>query len=66
MNSLYEIERAIEALPPEQYDLLRRWFEEREAKRVDDWLEREVLAGRFDEMAKQALEDHKAGRTTPL
>jgi hypothetical protein len=66
MTKLAEIERAIEALPPEEYNLLRAWFEEREAKRVDDWLEREVNAGKFDEMAKEALKEFAEGRARDL
>jgi hypothetical protein len=44
----------------------REWFDEFLEQRVDEWLEREVAAGWFDELARQALEDDKAGRTTPL
>jgi hypothetical protein len=66
MSKLADIERAIEALPLDEYNALRLWFEEREAQRVDDWLESEVMSGRFDEMAKQAIEDDKAGLTRDL
>lgn len=66
MNKLSEIERAIEQLPPEEYSMLKAWFEEREAKRVDEWLEREVLAGKFDDLARQAKVDLAAGRARDL
>ena len=66
MSKLSEIERAVAALPPDEYDAFRRWFEELEAQRVDDWLDREILAGRFDEMAKRAIKDDDAGHTRDL
>lgn len=66
MSKLLELERAVEALPPEEYDLFRAWFEAREAKRVDEWLEREVKAGKFDDLAKEALAELAAGRAREL
>lgn len=66
MNKLSEIERAIEQLPPEEYGMLKPWFEGREGKRLDEWLEREVLAGKFDDLARQAKADLAAGRARDL
>ena len=66
MGKLESIEKSIEALPDSDLFALRKWLDELLEQRVDDWLEREVAAGKFDEMAREAMEDHKAGRTTPL
>jgi hypothetical protein len=66
MGKLETIERTIEALPDKDLFALRKWFDELLEQRVDKWLEREVEAGRFDELAEEALADHKAGRTRPL
>ena len=66
MTKLAELKREVESLPPAEYDAFRQWFEEREAKFVDDWLEGEIKAGRFDDLAKRALEDEKAGRSHDL
>lgn len=66
MNTVQEIERAIEALPPEQLEELSVWFDERYSHSVDARLKAEIEAGRFDERISRALADHKAGRTEPL
>ncbi len=66
MNTVQEIERAIEALPPEQLEQLSVWFEERYSQTVDARLKADIEAGRFDERISRAIADHKAGRTEPL
>jgi hypothetical protein len=66
MNKLEEIEKLIAELSDRELFAFRERFDEILEQRVDEWLEREVAAGRFDKLARQALEDHNAGRTTPL
>jgi hypothetical protein len=66
MGKLEIIEKSIEELADSELFALRKWFDELLEQRVDDWLEREVEAGRFDELAREAREDIKAGRTRPL
>jgi hypothetical protein len=66
MNTVQEIERAIEALPPEQLEQLTMWFDERYTQIVDARLKADIEAGRFDERINRAIADHKAGRTEPL
>ena len=66
MDTVQEIERAIDALPPEQLEELSQWFEERYSQIVDARLKAGVEAGRFDERINRAIADHKAGRTEPL
>jgi hypothetical protein len=66
MGKLEIIEKSIEDLPDSELFALRKWFDELLEQRVDNWLEREVLAGRFDALALEAMEDIKAGRTRPL
>jgi hypothetical protein len=66
LNSLQEIERAIDALPPEQREELSQWLDERYPLSVDVQLEADIEAGRFDDRIARAIADDKAGKTQPL
>jgi len=66
MNTVQEIERAIDALTPEQREELYLWLDERYLLSPEAGLRAAVDAGRFDERINRALADHKAGRTEPL
>jgi hypothetical protein len=66
LNSLQEIERAIDALPPEQREQLSQWLDERYPLSADVQLKADIEAGRFDERIARALADDKAGKTQPL
>ncbi len=66
MQSLMEIENAIERLPEgERMKLLERL----ETKIGDAWdrqFEADVHAGRLDSIAQQALREHRDGQSTPF
>ncbi len=66
MSTAIEIERAIERLPPEELARLREWFAEFDGARWDAQFEADVVAGRLDELAKEALADLRQGRCTDL
>jgi Spy/CpxP family protein refolding chaperone len=66
LATIQEIERAIDALTPEQREELYLWLDERYLQSSDVQLKAAVEAGRFDERINRALADHKAGRTEPL
>ena len=66
MPTLEDIERAVSELPPEQLARFRAWFEEFEATRFDQRIERDAKAGRLDRLAEQALSDFRAGRIREL
>ncbi len=66
MPTLEDIERAVSELPQEQLARFRAWFEEFEATRFDQRIERDVKAGRLDRLAEQALSDFRAGRIREL
>ena len=61
MSTVPEIERAIEALPPDQFEKLAGWFAEKREQAVDAAFEKDILAGKFDAMAERALSDAEAG-----
>ena len=66
MRTLEDIEKAVTELPADQLAKFRAWFEEFEATRFDQRIDRDVKAGRLDRLAEQALADLRAGRTREL
>jgi hypothetical protein len=66
MISLEEIEKAVAELPVEQLARFGAWFEEFEAARFDERIERDAKAGKLDQLAEQALSEFHAGRAREL
>jgi hypothetical protein len=66
MGNLETTQKFVAELPADELRAFREWFDAFLEQRVDEWLEREVAAGTFDDMARKAIEDDKAGRTRPL
>ncbi|MBV9405394.1 MAG: hypothetical protein JO211_08620 [Acidobacteriaceae bacterium] len=64
-KSVQEIERAIDALTPEEREELYARLEEHYLQPEME-LKAAIDAGRFDDRIARALADHKAGRTEPL
>jgi hypothetical protein len=66
MSTVDEIEDAIRKLPDKELAALRAWFAEFDAAAWDRQFERDVAAGRLDELADEALRDLREGRCTDL
>ncbi len=66
MTRIEKLEHEIQKLSPEELASLRDWFREYDAEAWDREIEEDVRRGRFDALAEQALEAHKAGRTKEL
>ncbi len=66
MTTLEDIEKAVTELPADQLAKFRAWFEEFEATRFDQRIERDAKAGRLDQLAEQALADFRASRAREL
>ena len=66
MTSVKDIEKAVAELPPSELARFRAWFEEFEAARFDERIERDSKTGRLDRRADQALADFRAGRAREL
>ena len=66
MTKLEDIEKAVAELPADQLAKFRAWFEEFEATRFDQRIERDAKGGRLDRLAEQALADFRAGRAREL
>ena len=61
--SVLEIERAIEALPQEDWNQLERWLADFKFRKWDRQLESDVAAGRLDNLIAKAKAHHAAGQT---
>jgi hypothetical protein len=57
--SVEDIAKAVAKLPPDQLAEFRVWFEEFDAARFDQKIERDVRTGKLDRMADQALEEFR-------
>jgi Spy/CpxP family protein refolding chaperone len=66
LNTVQQIERAIDALTPEQREQLYLWLDEHYMPPGNIQLKAAIDAGRFDERIARAVADHRAGRTEPL
>ena len=66
MNTVEEIERAIDALTPQQIEELYVWLDQPYSQPLDVQLKADLTAGRIDNRIDRAVADHKAGNTEPL
>ena len=66
MSTIQEIEDAIRHLPDDDLAALRAWFAEFDAAAWDRQFERDVVEGRLDALADEALQDAREGRCTDL
>jgi hypothetical protein len=66
VSTVPEIERAIEALPKQEFERLAAWFAEKREQVVDAAFDQAIRGGEFDAMADRALSDHAAGKSRPL
>jgi hypothetical protein len=64
MNNLQEIERAVSQLSEEELAAFRVWFAEFDAEIWNRQFEEDVVAGRLDGLAQQALQHLREGRCT--
>ena len=66
MTSLEDIEKAIAELAPGELARFRAWFEEFQAARFDEKIERDAANGKLDRLADAAVEDFRKGRAREL
>ena len=66
MTTVAEITGAVKRLPKRELARFRIWFAEYDAAAWDDQLDADVAGGRLDSLAREALREDKAGRTTDL
>lgn len=66
LNTVQEIERAIDALTPQQLEELYLWLEQHHPQPIDARVQSDLAAGRLDKAIRRALEDEESGRVQPL
>jgi hypothetical protein len=66
MSTVEDIEKAVAELPPDQLARFCAWFEAFDAAWFDEKIERDAKAGKFDQLAEQAIADYRAGRAREL
>ena len=66
MGKVEQIAQEVQMLSEAELGQFRAWFLEYDWAAWDRQLERDVQAGRLDDLAEKALRDHAAGKTTPL
>ncbi len=64
MSKLEAIEKRVSGLSAEELAEFRQWFAEFDAAAWDRQFERDVKAGKLDELADQALRQHATGKST--
>jgi hypothetical protein len=66
MTKLEDIEKAVTKLAPAELAKFRAWFDEFDAARFDERLERDAESGKLDQLADKARADFRAGRAREL
>jgi len=66
MTKLEALERQVQGLSHEELAVFRSWFIEYDWKNWDREFESDVESGRLDDLAAEALEDHRQGKTKPV
>lgn len=66
MGNVKSIEKAIEALPPDELAEFRHWFAEFDAAAWDTQIEKDAAAGKLDHLAAEALNDFQSGSAREL
>jgi len=66
LNTIKDIERAIEALSPQQVSELYLWLDQHCPQPIDARIQSDLEAGRMDDAIDRALDDEKTGRMRSL
>ena len=66
MSRIEQIESQIKKLDPDELNAFRRWFLQFDAETWDQQIEADSQNGKLLFLAERALEDHRAGKSTPL
>jgi len=64
--TIEDLEQAVAKLAPDDLARFRAWFEEFDAARFDQKIERDAKAGRLDRLAEAAIDDLRKGRAREL
>ena len=66
MTRLEALEKEVQNLTSDELATFRRWFIEHDWQAWDAQLERDVAAGKLDDLAAEALAEHRRGETREI
>jgi hypothetical protein len=66
LNTIQEIERAIDSLTPQELGELFSWLDQHHPHPLDVRIASDVEAGRLDAAIQRALDDERNGRVRPI
>ncbi|MBK1855706.1 hypothetical protein JO972_12100 [Verrucomicrobiaceae bacterium 5K15] len=66
MSTIEAIEEAVERLSKNELAAFRDWFSTYEAATWDAQIERDIVSGKLEGLASEALADFRSGRTKEL
>ena len=66
MSTLAEIEQAIEKLPTEELFQLTDWISAHFSDAWDRQIEQDIVAGKLDDLAAEAIAEHRTGQSLPM
>jgi len=61
-----KLEDQIEKLSRDELAAFREWFRNYDSDEWDREIQEDILAGRFDKLADEAIKAHKAGQTREI
>ena len=66
MTTVQLLERKVQELDRSNLAAFRKWFRKYDSELWDDQIEKDVRSGKLEKLAKQALSEHKRGKTKEL
>lgn len=66
MARVEELANEVQMLNRDELAAFRDWFRKYDSDEWDREIEQDVLSGRLDKLANEAIAEHKAGRTKEL
>ena len=66
MTRVKELENAVQRLNRDELTKFRDWFRKYYSDEWDSEIEEDILAGKLDSLAEEAIAAHKIGRTREL
>lgn len=66
MARVEELANEVQQLNRDELAAFRDWFRKYDSDEWDKEIEQDVLSGRLDKLANEAIAEHKAGRTKEI
>ena len=66
MAKVNELANEVQQLNRDELAAFRDWFRKYDSDEWDKEIEEDILAGRLDKLANEAIAEHKAGRSKEL